>query len=178
MADTELRSALIVAVPEAVSAVDDWRERTCYGKPSSGLPPHITILFPFVPPPRIDDRLIEDLSTLFGAFESFRFELRAAERFPAVLYLAPNPADPFLLLIDTVCAAYPDYPPYGGAFDAVVPDLTVAEGDSRTLSDAEADVVPALPMSAEARGVLFIEEVEPNSARWQTRARLPLGQKA
>ena len=46
------------------------------------------------------------------------------------------------------------------------------------MSDAEADVVPALPMSAEARGVLLIEEVEPNSARWQTRARLPLGQKA
>jgi 2'-5' RNA ligase len=81
MAETQLRSALIVAVPEAAAVVDTWRERTSYAKPSSGMPPHVTILAPFVPPATIDDLLIEDLRTLFGTFESFTFEVGATGRF-------------------------------------------------------------------------------------------------
>ena len=173
-ADTELRSALIVVVPEVAAVVDGWRERTCYGKPSSGVPAHITILFPFVPPDSIDDTLIHDLRRLFAAFQNFAFELETTGRFPTVLYLAPTPAQPLARLTEVVFEAYPEFPPYGGAFAAIVPHLTVAEGDDETLSEAEADIRPSLPIRAEAREVLLIEEVEPDSARWRERARLPL----
>jgi 2'-5' RNA ligase len=177
MAETQLRSALIVAVPEAAAVVDTWRERTSYAKPSSGIPPHVTILVPFVPPATIDDSLIEDLRTLFGTFESFTFELGATGRFPTVLYLAPDPAEPFVQLTRAVCEAYPAYPPYGGTFDSIVPHLTTAEGTGAILSAAEADVLPSLPITAEASEALLIEEVEPDSARWRTRAPLPFGQR-
>ncbi len=177
-ADTELRSALIVAVPEVAAVVDRWRERTCYGKPSSGVPAHITILFPFVPPDSIDSTLIHDLRKLFGAFQSFAFELETTGRFPMVLYLAPDPSEPFVRLTEAVFEAHPDYPPYGGAFAATVPHLTAAEGDDEILSKAEADILPSLPIEAEAREVLLIEEVEPDSARWRERARLPLEHRA
>ena len=49
-----------------------------------------------------------------------------------------------------------------------------AEGPERVTGDeAEADVAPQLPIHAHAHDVLLIEELEPNSARWATRARLP-----
>lgn len=177
MAETGLRSALIVAVPEAASAVDGWRERTCYAKPSSGMPPHVTILSPFVPAREIDDVLVEGLRRLFGRFEEFAFELREIERFPGALYLALDPPERFGALIEAVCEAYPAYPPYGGTFDSIVPHLTTAEGADAILSEAEADVLPSLPISAEASEALLIEEVEPDSARWRTRAPLPFGQR-
>jgi 2'-5' RNA ligase len=174
VSDAGLRSALILAVPEAAEAVDDWREWTSYAKPSSGMPPHITILVPFATPASIDNSLVDDLRALFSSFESFTFELCVTGRFPGVLYLAPLPAEPFMRMTEAVWKAYPDYPPYGGTFDSIVPHLTAAEGGAEILSEAEADLLPTLPIGAEAREVLLIEEVEPDSARWQTRAQLPL----
>jgi 2'-5' RNA ligase len=155
--------------------IDDWRERTSYAKPSSGIPPHVTILSPFVTPASIDNSFVDDLRALFGAFESFTFELGVTGRFPGVLYLAPNPVEPFGRMTEAVRKAYPDYPPYGGTFDPIVPHLTTAEGNDETLSEAEADIRSSLPIAAEANEVLLIEEVEPDSVRWRTRAHLPFG---
>lgn len=161
-------------MPEAAAVVDNWREQTCYGKPSSGLPAHVTILVPFVPAPEMDDAHDENLRTLVGAFDAFAFQLARTDRFPGVLYLAPDPSEPFVRLTEAVWTAYPALPPYGGAFDSIVPHLTVAEGDAEILGAAEAAILPSLPIIAEAREVLLIEEVEPDSARWRIRARLPL----
>ncbi len=174
VADAELRSALIVAVPEAAATVDGWRERTCQAKPSSGVPAHITILWPFVPAPRIDDMLILELGRLFGVLDGFVFELRAAARFPGTFYLAPEPAEPFARLTDSVFASYPRYPPYEGAFASIVPHLTTAQGDDDVLAAAEADVLPRLPIAAHAREVVLIEELEPDSALWRPRETFPL----
>lgn len=178
MAEPELRTALIVAVPEAASTVDAWRERTAYAKPSSGVPAHVTILFPFLAPAAVDNSLIANLKHLFCAFESFVFVLRTACRFPGVLYLAPVPPEPFQRLTEAVWRTYPRCPPYGGAFDTIVPHVTAAEGGTEVLNEAEADVRRALPIAAEATEVLLLEEVERDSARWKTRARLPLGRRA
>lgn len=172
---TELRSALIVAVPEAGRAVDGWRERTSTAKPSSGVPAHVTLLFPFVPVPEIDGALLAELRELFGRFQNFSFELRELRRFPSVLYLAPEPPGPFVQMTETLVASYPDFPPYGGIFESVVPHLTVAEGEPELLDEAERDIRQALPIIGLAGQVILIEEVEPDIARWQTRARIPLG---
>jgi hypothetical protein len=173
-AEAELRSALIVAVPEAAPIVDGWRERTSSARPSCGVPPHVTILSPFAPPDSITETLLEDLDTLVGAHRSFAFELATTARFPEVLYLAPSPAAPFIDLTQAVARMYSDFPPYGGAFDSIVPHLTAAEGAEDTLAVAEAEIAPALPITCTASEVLLIEEVEPDSACWRTRAVLPL----
>lgn len=173
--DLELRSALIVAVPEAAPTVDAWRERTCQAKPSTGVPAHITILWPFVPAARVDDVLLAQLRGLFGEVAPFPFELRATARFPGTLYLAPEPPNRFLDLTSAVHAAHPRYPPYEGVFDSVVPHLTTAQGDDATLAAAEEDVLPQLPIAARAHEVLLIEEVEPDSTLWHPRATFALG---
>jgi hypothetical protein len=81
-------------VPEAAAAVDAWRERTCEAKPSTGVPASITLIFPFVPASETDDDLIAEVGALIGTGMSFCFALQETDRFPAVLFLAPNPPSP------------------------------------------------------------------------------------
>jgi 2'-5' RNA ligase len=81
---TALRTALVVAVPEAGATVESWRERTCNDKPSIGIPAHVTLLFPFVAPDDLD-RELPRLRRLVSGFEPFRFMLDETRRFPNVL---------------------------------------------------------------------------------------------
>jgi hypothetical protein len=131
-----VRTALIVPLAEAAPVVDRWRER------STGMPPHVTLLFPFVAP--VTDALVADLQALFA------------------------PVAPFAELTDELVRRHPDHPPYGGAFPAI-PHLTVVQGDDGLLDRAEEDVRPALPIVAEAREALLLEEGSP----WRVRARFP-----
>ena len=170
-----LRTALVVVVPEAAPVVDVWRERTCAAKPSAGVPAHVTVLFPFVPAADITGALVDELRRLFGTHESFAASLDAIARFETVLYLAPRPTEAFVQLTDAVVRAYPEYLPYAGTFAAVVPHLTVAAGDPETLDEAEADIRRALPITTHATEVVLLEELEPDAARWRTRASLLLG---
>jgi 2'-5' RNA ligase len=171
---TERRTALIVTVPQAAPAVEPWLERTGRAKPSTGVPAHITLLFPFLPAARIDPALIEGLREFFAAFPAFRFVLRRTERFPEVLYLAPEPAESFVRLTEAIVARYPEHPPYEGAFETIVPHLTVAQGAEQALAAAEADVRRALPLEAAAAEVVLLEEVVADWGRWEPRARLAL----
>jgi hypothetical protein len=93
-----------------------------------------------------------------------------------VVWLAPQPAEPFRALIRAVSAAFPDYPPYGGGYDDVVPHLTVGHrpaGEVTELLEAEADVLRWLPVQAHISRVwLMTGRAAPGS--WQTIAELPL----
>jgi len=169
-----LRSMLIVAVPEAADAVDGWRQETCNDKPSHGLPAHVTLVFPFVPASQLDQPVIASLAEVLGEVNRFEFGFAEAARFPTTLYLAPVPASPFIHLTEAIVNRFPAHPPYEGAFDDVVPHLTVAHGDAALLDEAEADVERHLPIRSEAREVLLLEEMEPCWGRWEVRARLAL----
>lgn len=169
-----LRSALIVEVPEAAAAVNPWRERTCEHRPSAGAPAHVTLLFPFLPAPALDDAALAGLAGLFAAFGPFRFALRDTARFPRVLYLRPEPAAPFLALTAALARRYPALHPYAGAHRESVPHLTVAEGDEQTLAAAEADLRRALPLEADARAVSLLAEARRDPSHWLVRARFPL----
>jgi len=169
-----LRSALVVPVPSAAPIVDPWREKTCADRPSIGIPAHVTILFPFAAASEIDDMTISRLRTTFEPFESFRFLLRHTGRFPTTLYLAPEPPDTFVRLTEAIVGEYPEYPPFGGAFDTIVPHLTVAHGTLEVLSRVEVEVRRALPVESEAREVLLLVEVEPDWGRWTMRERFAL----
>jgi 2'-5' RNA ligase len=169
-----LRTALIVPVPEAGRIVDGWRERTCADKPSTSVPAHVTLLFPFVPAGQVDARLLGELATLFSAFSPFELSFARTARFPLTLYLEPEPAAPFVALTEAIAARYPEHPPYEGQFDTVVPHLTVAHGDPKVLDAAAAEVEPRLPISTTVREAVLLEEVEPDWGRWVTRRRFEL----
>jgi 2'-5' RNA ligase len=168
---SELRSAVVVPVPEAAAAVDRWRERTCEAKPSTGVPPHVTLLVPFVAPAEITDDVIAELRDVL-AVPAFPLELRELRRFPGTLYLAPEPAAPFARLTAALGRRFPGCPPYGDPSLAVIPHLTVAQGDDALLDRAAAEVTSALPLRAEIRETLLLEH---DGARWQVRERFRLG---
>ena len=122
-------TALVARVPEAEPWVGTLRERF---DPSTriGVPAHITVLAPFMPPDRVTADVLRRIGRVLGTLPSFSFELRKVGRFAATAYLAPEPATPFVSLTSAIVAEFPDYPSYGGAHKEIVPHLTVADGDA------------------------------------------------
>ena len=164
------RSALIVAVPEAEPLVHDWRLR--YDNAALGIPAHITLIFPFVPADEIGDELRAELRELFAEQPAFSFALARVARFPDVAWLAPDPSDRFRRLTDLIFSRYPDYPPYEGLHEEVLPHLTVAMGDAALQDEVDAALSPHLPIAAHAGKVTLI--VEDESGHWSESGRFPL----
>ena len=165
------RSALIVAVPEAEPLVHDWRLR--YDNAELGIPAHVTLIFPFVPAEVIGVELLDELRKLFAEQPAFEFTLAGVARFADVAWLAPDPSDPFRRLTDLIFSRYPDYPPYEGLHEEVLPHLTVAMGDAALQDEVDAALTPHLPIAAHAGEVTLL--VEDESGHWAEFVRFPLG---
>jgi 2'-5' RNA ligase len=111
----------------AVGMVDRYRRRL---DPSSRyeMPAHVTVLYPFVPPAAVDAGLLGELAGLFAGIDGFDFTLSEVRWFEKrVVYLAPSPEERFRAMTAAVSARFPDYPPYEGEFDDVVPHVTIGE---------------------------------------------------
>lgn len=164
------RSALIVAVPEAEPLVHEWRMR--YDNAALGIPAHLTLLFPFVPAEEIGEHLVDELRGLFASQPAFSFTLSRVARFADVAWLAPDPSDPFRRLTELTFSRYPDYPPYEGIHEEVLPHLTVAMGDAALQDEVEAALTPHLPIGAHAGEVTLL--VEDEAGNWSESERFPL----
>ena len=172
-------SALLVTVPAAEPAVARHRSRLDTSA-ADGVPAHITVLYPFLPPDLIDADTHATLARLFASVPGFRFTLDQTRWFPdSVLWLAPSDPAPFSALTGLVAAAFPSCPPYGGQVAEVIPHLTIGDGAPRAeLEAAEAKVRPHLPIDAEATEVTLMTGPSPGSAptaaRWMTVATFSL----
>ncbi len=166
-------SALVVVVPEAEPLVREWRLRHDTSA-AVGVPAHITILFPFVAPSRLDGALVSAVAALVAAAPGFAFRLVETRRFgDEVLYLAPEPSEPFSRLTAAVSGRF-DVPPYGGEIDDPRPHLTVADrGGVATLDAVDAAIAPELPIEARAEEVVLL--VRGDDGRWCGTRRFPLG---
>jgi 2'-5' RNA ligase len=172
-----IESALVVLVPEAERLVKPFRDR--YDPAAAiGVPAHITLLYPFKPPDEIGPALLDDLGRGFARFAGFRFSLAHVRRFPAeVLYLAPEPDEPFRQLTSAIWDWYPETPPYGGQWPEVIPHLTVASLRDEKELDRVADefkrvAQPMLPIDATAQDIALMDN---RSGRWHVRTTLGLG---
>lgn len=155
-------SVVLVPFPEVAAFVEPWMERTCpNSKPSRGIPAHVTLLYPA--PGDVDD-----VARVLGGTAAFDVAFEETARFEDILYLVPSPQDPFAELTQALVRRFPDWPPYGGKFDGILPHLTVAQGDAATLDAAERDVVSHLPVHARATHAVMLTEVQP--ARWELQA--------
>ncbi len=107
---------------------------------------HFTLLGPFVPERDVDDRLLADLAGFFAAERPFTFELVDVRSFPGgMAYLAPGTPEPFRDLTTRLARLYPAWPPYGGAFDEVVPHVSLGAVD---VVDVRVALGGSLPMRA------------------------------
>ena len=168
------QSGLIVEIPEAEPLVQSFRLELDQNA-RSGVPAHVTVLYPFGPPDAIDDAILDRLRSVFAAVPGFAFVLDHTDWFgEQVLWVGPADDQPFRTLTRVAVAAFPDHLPYGGAFGMdPIPHLTVGEdGEPAVMRDAEATIRPGLPVSGTASSVSLL--VQDETGHWSRRERFPL----
>jgi 2'-5' RNA ligase len=120
----ELESAVVVAT-SVPPPLERLRQRHTDAA-KRGIPAHVTVLYPFLPPAMLMPDIRDALARIASAELPYTVTFARAERWPGVVWLAPEPAAPFARLIEATCAAFPDYPPYGGTIAEQIPHLTIA----------------------------------------------------
>jgi len=114
------------------------------------LPPHVTVLYPAPGD-------VQAIAQVLAPFAGFDVVFTRLDRFPGTLWLAPEPAEPFVAMTEAMVARFPDMPPYGGVFKSVVPHLTVAQSG---LDDVAVQVEPLLPLGSRVESVVLYESAD------------------
>jgi 2'-5' RNA ligase len=166
-------SALLIAVPAVEALVGEHRALLDPSAPR-GVPPHITVLYPFMAPDDIRDDVVECLADGFAACRRFDFELASVCWFGnTVVYLAPEPAEAFRDLTRRAVKLFPAFPPYRGAYADLSPHLTVGQDAPIDVLRAAADAVASgLPFRTSATAItLMVGGTEP--ASWRVHTQFP-----
>jgi len=74
-------------------------------------------------------------------------------------------------MTDALADAFPGFPPYGGEFDAIVPNATVAQADDETLAAIESELITQLPVQARVERAWLVENAP---AGWRRHTAFPL----
>jgi 2'-5' RNA ligase len=139
----------------------------------TGVGPHVTILFPFLPCADLGPRERAELAAMARTVPAFEVRFEAVRRFPDLVWVQPEPAEPFARLTAAVVARWPSHPPYEGAFDVVIQHLTVVESDVADLETVEALAHRSTPFARRAQRMeLWCQE---GAGRWRPRWRMPFG---
>ncbi len=171
MEPIEPASAVVVRVP--LPAVLARLRRRWDWAASVGAPPHVTVLYPFLPARSLDAGVRQALCEVAAGQQPFDVQFTRVGRFPSVVYLVPEPAEPFTGLTAAVVARYPDFPPYEGAFTEVVPHLTITEAEVAPWHAIVDRTVVALPFTHRVAALEVL--IEGGDGRWNRRWRIPLG---
>jgi 2'-5' RNA ligase len=170
------RSAVIVRT--TLPAGLERLRRDAIGDATHGVPAHLTLLYPFVEPHRLQADVRSMLARVAAAASAFDYVLAGPARFPDTVYVAVDPPEPFVELQSALGSAFPDFPIYGPdwAFE-YVPHVSVAEGPA-ALDPATVRLRAwgALPAARRADRIEVIARGD--DGRWRTRWRIPLGRPA
>jgi 2'-5' RNA ligase len=169
----ERRTGLLIPV-DADGLVGDFRGRHNAATVARGIPPHITILFPFARGVNVAASYGADLSAHFARFEPFGAELTGVGQFDRFVWLAPEPRERFVELIRATCARFPEFPPYEGEGGEPEPHLTVGAVDASAPTEpvarvARAELQPRLPFGFTVDSVWLFEEQEDGTFAATTR---------
>lgn len=165
-------SAIIVPVqvPVAVGRLRDRMDPSA----AQGVPAHVTLIYPFMTVDGLTDEVRRQLEQIIAGEPSFPFVLTSVGRWPNVVYLTPQPAEPFQRLTLALAAEFPDYPPYEGVHEVIVPHLTIAQDVPDDYYAAAEHALPAmLPIRDVAREAWLIGHTPDQP--WHTLWRLPFG---
>lgn len=170
-------SGVVLEVPEVEPLVARWRQRHDPAA-DTGIPAHITLLYPFIPPGDITPESLDALRAIARGADPFRFALVAVDEFPGLLWLRPEPASAFIALMHQLWAAYPGFPPYGGRYPDPTPHLTVAvvepgEEQGALRRELEGELGGQLPVQCAVSAMTIL--VSDAGGRWSARHRFALG---
>jgi 2'-5' RNA ligase len=141
---------------------------------AGGLPAHVTLLYPFVAPARLDAAVRTRLAAVAARHAGFDYLIGGPATWPDTLYATVDPVEPFVRLQADLAAAFPAFPIYGRSDGFVYePHITIAEGAA--LADPVVAAAPAwdaLPRGARVAAIEVIARAD--DGRWRTNWRLPL----
>ncbi|WP_425955783.1 2'-5' RNA ligase family protein [Xylanimonas sp. McL0601] len=170
-------TAVIVPVSAAEPVVAGHRLRLDRAA-TWGVPAHVTVLFPFVPPTLVNNEVVHRLVDVFAATLPFDCTFAECRWFgDDVLWLAPDRVQELRDLTRAVVHRFPAHLPYRGQFDDDVPHLTIGDtryGTTADLRAAEADVRRRLPLAARIDHALLVAGTD-HPRSWHTVAELPFG---
>jgi hypothetical protein len=144
-----------------------------------GVPAHVTILSPFVPAAALDRRVSAIVSEIVARTRAFDVAFTSVRRWPpseigpGVVWLEPEPAEPFVALSRAIWSEFPEYPPYGREDDALEAHLTIAIDDPSHFDAVEAAARSFLPFRRQVNTVALL--IEGPNGRYRTRRRYSLG---
>jgi 2'-5' RNA ligase len=167
-----VESAVILTVPHVEARIADLRLR--YDPAAAvGVPAHVTLIYPFAPPP-VSQAHLDALVTLFAGVPTMELNFVGTGRFAQTVYLRVDDDEPLRRMIASLAARWPEYPPYGGRFSAIVPHLTVADrqSDPRVLDEVEALLQDKVPLSARVREATLL--VSNDQGFWTPQCTFPL----
>ena len=169
-------TGFIVRVAQAETLVGDLRERFDVSA-GPGMPAHITVLFPFMTADCIDAGVLQGIREALAGARAFRFTLASVARFAATAYLEPNPAEPFIDLTERLVRRFPEFPPFGGEFETIVPHLTAAHGDAEQAALAHAELLRRVAAGGAVRGLCdVVVLLENSSGLWRELHVFPLAE--
>jgi 2'-5' RNA ligase len=161
-AGRDRRAGLFVVVP-ADDLVGDFRRRHHSASVARRLPPHVTIRFPFRPVADVDDALCAELTRHFSGLASFAAELTGVGSFARHVWLAPEPRDRFVELMQTTRVRFQEASVGEDAHREPVPHLTIGEARrgedvERLAALAREELEPLLPFGFVVAAVSLLEE--------------------
>jgi len=165
------QSAILIPVAQAEQLVGPHRmEHDPVA--ASGVPAHVTLIVPWLPPDDITDADLKELGDTVQGFGAFDFRLARVCWFGrAVLWLAPEPVEPFVKLTGILAGQF-GTAPYEDEFDEVIPHLTVAHAsDGVELGPVAEQLEAGLPVECRASEVWVMVG---DGRTWSVRAAYPL----
>jgi 2'-5' RNA ligase len=171
-------SAIDINVNEIDTLILKWRNSTV-GIASKGVPPHITLLFPWRPVP-ITDTDISTLRSVIKDQHPFPIVFTHIEQFSKrILYLAINEESEVRILIQKILAAFPDASPYNNEFSNPIPHLTIAKApDDATFDtlyqEVSTSIASKFPIEIMVREIVVMEEGE--DTNWRVHSIIVLDQ--
>ena len=139
-----------------------------------GVPPHVTVLFPFIQGDALTRDVHTALATISASSPPFTARFARVELVDTMVWLVPSEQEPFLRLTAAVAARWPDHPPYSGVHPELIAHLTVLDGsDDAAIREAENAAKLTVPFDAWVDAFRVI--AEDDAGRWGIRWRLPLG---
>jgi hypothetical protein len=149
-------TVLVVPIPELEAYV---RARTLFYDASflsvdpAFVHSHLTLLGPWLPFPSPRD--LATVAAIVAGTPAFDYVLSQVAAFPdGLIHLRADDPAPFAALTRALAAAFPQCPPYGGAFPDPVPHVTLDRvADGISIESARADLNGVLPARGRATRV-------------------------
>jgi 2'-5' RNA ligase superfamily len=160
---------LLLITPDAESLVGRWRAEHDYAA-RFGVPAHVTVRTPFLPPERWQDPAL----SLLERFLPIDVTLPRLENRPGALVIVVEPDDELREITEAVGLSWPTLPPHKGNRPDLAYHMTVARTpDDRVREQAREAIEPHLPLQVTGTEMWTTHGSPENGLRHAVVAQMP-----